>query len=202
MQFQRLTRTIKLFVILFLGYSIGGCASGPNIMSDHDPGAPFESYTTYNFMEGAGPDSSTYQSFFSTYVIEAVTIEMEKRGYTKSDNPDLLINFNANLQEKTKVRTTSAPPPMYGGYYGYRGGHYGAWGGYGYGTETHVSQYTEGTFNIDIIDNKTHQLVWEAVGVGRMTEKKLDNLEQTVREGVPNYFSLYPFQAGAPVTVE
>ena len=100
------------------------------------------------------------------------------------------------------MRTTSTPPPMYGGYYGYRGGYYGAWGGYGYGTETHVWQYTEGTFNIDIVDNKMHQLVWEAVGVGRITEKKLDNLEQTVREGVPSYFSLYPFQAGSPVTVE
>ncbi len=202
MQFRQLTRTIKLFVILFIGHSLGGCASGPSIMSDYDDSAPFESYTTYNFMENAGPDGSTYQSFFSTYVIDAVTVEMEKRGYTKSDNPDLLINFNAILQDKTKVTTSSAPPPMHGGYYGYRGGSYGAWGGYGYGTETHVSQYTEGTFNIDIVDNKTHQLIWEAVGVGRITEKKLDNLEQTVREGVPNYFSLYPFQAGAPVTVE
>ena len=33
----------------------------------------------------------------------------------------------------------------YGGYYGYRGGLYAPWGGYGYGTSTHVSQYTEGT---------------------------------------------------------
>ena len=84
MQFQQLTRTIKLFMILFLGYSMGGCTSGPKILSDYDPGAPFESYTTYNFMEGAGPDCSTYQSFFSIYVIEVVTIEMEKRGYCLS----------------------------------------------------------------------------------------------------------------------
>ena len=125
-------------------------------------------------MEGAGPDQGEYQSFFTKYVIEAITVEMESRGYTKSDDPDLLVNFNARLQDKTKVTTSSAPPPMYGGYYGYRGGYYGAWGGYGYGTETHVSQYTEGTFNIDIVDNKTRRLVWEAVGVGRVTEKKLD----------------------------
>jgi len=191
-------KTAQLIAILFTAYFIGGCASGPKIMSDYDQSAPFDSYNTYNFMEGAGPDNGDYQSFFSRYVVEAVTIEMENRGYTKSDAPDLLINFNANLQEKTKVRTTSAPPPMgmHGGYYGYRGGHYGAWGGYGYGTETHVSQYTEGTFNIDIVDNKTNRLVWEAVGIGRVSEKRLENLEETVKNGVPAYFAQYPFHAG------
>ena len=43
---------------------------------------------------------------------------------------------------------------MYGGGYGYRGGYYGvALMAHGVAmvmrTETHVSQYTEGTFNID-----------------------------------------------------
>ena len=202
MQFRQPARTVNLIILLFVGYVMGGCASGPSIMSDYDHSAPFDTYSTYNFMEGAGPDNDNYQSFFSRYVVEAITIEMEKRGYTKSDDPDLLVNFNANLQDKTKVTTTSAPPPMYGGYYGYRGGSYGAWGGYGYGTETHVSQYTEGTFNIDIVDNRTHQLIWEAVGVGRVTEKKLEDLEEVVKTGVPKYFSLYPFQAGVASSVE
>ena len=200
MQFQQPARTAKLIVLLFIGYAMGGCASGPNIISDYDRSAAFESYSTYNIMEGAGPDQGEYQSFFTKYVIEAITVEMESRGYTKSDDPDLLVNFNARLQDKTKVTTSSAPPPMYGGYYGYRGGYYGAWGGYGYGTETHVSQYTEGTFNIDIVDNKTHRLIWAAVGVGRGTEKKLENLEEVVKTAVPKYFSLYPSTAGVART--
>jgi len=41
------------------------------------------------------------------------------------------------------------------------------------------------TYNIDIIDARKKQLIWEAVGVGRVTEKTLKNLEQSVREGVP-----------------
>jgi len=206
MQFQQRPRIAISLVLLVMSYTMAGCASGPKILVDYDHNAPFDSYKTYNFMEGAGPNQDNYQSFFSKYVIEAVTIEMESRGYTKSDNPDLLINFNARLEDKTKVTTTSAPPPMMygGGYYGYRGGAYGAWGGYGYGTETHVSQYTEGTFNIDIVDSKRHQLVWEAVGIGRVSEKKLENLEETVKTGVPKYFSGYPFRAGEanPVTAE
>jgi hypothetical protein len=147
-------------------------------------------------MEHATRDN--YESFFSKYVTTAITIEMDNRGYTMSDDPDLLINFNAILQDKTKVTTQSAPPPMYGGYYGYRGGYYGAWGSYGYGTETHVSQYTEGTFNIDIVDARRKQLVWEAVGIGRVTDTAFEELEQRVKQGVPNYFALFPFVAGDP----
>lgn len=199
MQSQRYLIIPFRLVLFLLVFSFAGCSSGPNILSDYDHDADFGSYTTYNFMEGAGPETASYQSFFSQYMIDAITIEMEKRGYTKSTNPDLLLNFNAILQDKTKVRTTSAPPPMmHGGYYGYRGASYGAWGGYGYGTETHVSQYTEGTFNIDIVDAKKHQLVWEAVGVGKVTEKALANLEEGVKNGVPKYFSLYPYRAGDP----
>ena len=203
MQSQQRPGIINFVVLVFVGYVLAGCSSGGNIISDYDHSAPFGTYKTYNFMEGAGPDTGTYQSFFSQYMIAAITIEMENRGYTKSDDPDLLVNFNAILQDKTKV-TTSPAPTMGGGYYGYRGaghGAYGAWGGYGYATETRVSQYTEGTFNIDLIDARKHQLVWEAVGVGRVTEKKLENLEEGVMNGVPKFFSLYPYRAGDPVPV-
>jgi hypothetical protein len=183
---------------MLLAFSIAGCASGPDIRSDYDRTANFGAYNTYNFVDGAGPDYGEYQSLFTKFVIEAVTLEMEKRGYAKSNNPDLLVNFGARLDDKIDVRTTSAP--MTGGYYGYRGGAYGygAWGGYGYATETHVSEYTEGTFNIDVIDAKRHQLVWEAVGIGRVSDKKRETLEETIRTGVPVYFSNYPFVAGNP----
>ena len=197
MHASRRTRIISQVFLLNVVLVVAGCSSGPNIRSDYDPGADFGAYKTYNFVAGAGPESDNYQSFFSQYMVTAITIEMEKRGYTKSDDPDLLVNFNAFLQDKTKITTSPSAQPM-GGYYGYRGSRYGAWGGYGYGTDTHVSQYTEGTFNIDLVDARKHQLVWEAVGVGRVSEKALANLEEGVRNGVPNFFARYPFRAGDP----
>ena len=190
-------RLTNLIVILFTAYIASACSSGAKIIADHDKSAPFGSYKTWNFMENAGPDYEGYQSFFTTYMMTAIDIEMTKRGYEKSDNPDLLVNFNAVLQDKTKVSTS---PSTHSGYYGYRGAGYGygGWGGYGYGTETHVSQYTEGTFNIDLVDAKRHQLVWEAVGVGKVTEKVIENLEERVMTGVPKFFSMYPYVAGDP----
>jgi hypothetical protein len=201
MRTQAIRKFLNLAAILAIAAGASGCASDP-IRSDYDPTADFSQYNTYNFFADAGPEQTNYQSFFSQYMVAAITREMEIRGYTKSDNPDLLVNFNAILQEKTDVRTT--PAPMYGGYYGYRGGFYDPWMGYGYGTETHVSQYTEGTFNIDLVDARKKKLVWEAVGTGRISQKMLDELEERVNAGVPKFFAKYPFTAGSgvPVTPE
>ncbi len=184
--------TIASFLALLTAAS--GCSSGPDIRSSYDDASDFSQFKSYNFYADAGPETTSYQSMFSQSMVTAITLEMETRGYEKSNDPDLLVNFNARLQDKTKV--TTSPSMHTGGYYGYRGGHYGAWGGYGYGTDTHVSQYTEGTVNIDLVDAKNKRLVWEAVSVGRITEKKLENMQENVRNGVPEFFDFYPFVSG------
>ena len=192
-----LSGLLARFVLLAAAIALTGCASSGKLRSDYDRDADFGAYKTYDFMDHG--DDDEYQSLFHQYMVSAITIEMENRGYVKSANPDLLVNFNAIIQDKTKVSTRPAtPPPMYGGYYGYRGGFYDPWGGYGYGTETHVSQYTEGTFNIDLVDAKQKRLVWEAVGIGRITDSTFENLEERVMEGVPRFFAQYPFVAGDP----
>ena len=187
-------RAGRLVALVALMFVFSGCSSSGSLRSAYDDSADFSQYRTYNYVDGAGPNSDNYQSLFSQYMVQAIDKEMQARGYTKSDNPDLLVNFSANFEDKTKV--TTSPSMNTGGYYGYRRGYYDPWAGYGYGTDTHVSQYTEGTFNIDLIDPDTKRLVWEAVAVGRITEKKLANMRQGVEEGVPKFFELYPFVAG------
>ena len=193
----------RLLAIACVTLLASGCASAPDIRADYDRTADFSKYKTFNFYSDAGPEATEYQSFFSRYMVAAITNEMESRGYVMSDDPDLLVNFNAILQDKTDIRTTPAAPPM-GGYYGYRSGFYDPWGTYGYGTETHVSQYTEGTFNIDLVDARAKKLVWEAVGVGKVTDKALEELETRIPAGVAEFFNTYPFVAGSsiPATTE
>jgi len=198
-----LRRISSITAILFFAAGFAGCSSGAKIIGDYDHANDFGAYKTWDFIEDAGPDYDGYESLFSQYMVEAIEIEMDKRGYVKSPNPDIFLNFNAYVQDKTKVTQTQSMGYPAGGYYGYRGGYYGAWGGYGYGgTETRVSQYEEGTFNIDIIDAKKQQLVWEAVAVGKITDKVRENLRKTVMEGVPQFFALYPFVAGSSEPVE
>lgn len=189
--------TVSSLLVVSYALLMSGCSSTPQVDSAYDQSVDFSQYSSYNFYSDAGPDSANYKSLFTQYMIAAIEREMETRGYRKSDSPDLLINFNANFQDKTKVTTS----PSMGGYYGYRGGYYGGWGGYGMATETHVSQYTEGTFNIDLVDAAKKQLVWEAVLVGKIKDDSFENLEQKINNGVPRFFAKYPFIAGqaAPV---
>lgn len=186
-------------LLLLAALAITGCSSTPKIHSLYDDSADFGSFRTYNFFDNAGPRRGAYGTMFSNLMIVAITKEMESRGYTMSEDPDLLLNFNAVFQDKTKITTS----PAMGGYYGYRHGYYNSWGGYGYGyaTETRVSQYTQGTYNIDIVDARKMQLVWEAVSSSRLSDSDMDTLPERVKAGVPRAFTNYPFVAGNPVPV-
>ena len=149
---------LSIISIAMLALFLSACSSAPDIRSDYDRAADFSGYRTYNFIDGAGPDGQGYQSLFTKYMLSAITLEMENRGYTMSDTPDLLVNFNAFLQDKTKVTTT---PSSMGGYYGYRGGYYGPWGGYGYGTDTHVSAVHRGH-----LQHRSHRCEKKTAGLG------------------------------------
>jgi hypothetical protein len=193
-----MNRNSVQLLILFLVFAIvAGCASR-QVRSDYDPSVDFSQFQTYNFFEEAGPRDSDYKSFFSQYMIAAISREMDARGYTRSDEPDLLINFNGVLQEKTRVSTSTVPSMDigmgWGSYYGYRSGFYDPWFD-GYETRTHISEYTEGTFNIDLVDAKRKKLVWEVIGVSNVSQQDLADLEKSVNRGVAAYFAEYPFKA-------
>jgi hypothetical protein len=168
---------------------ITACSSGPKIYTNQDPTVDFGNYKTFGFQSQLGTDNDRYGSLASQYLKAATVREMEARGYKQSANPDMIVNFSVNTEEK--IRTTQSPTA--GGYYGYRG--YGAWGGYG-GTETRVTQYTEGTVNVDLVDARKSQLIWEGVIVGKVTDEVRENLAAVCNEVVTEIFASYPYVAG------
>lgn len=189
---SKITRAwLATIVMLF-----SGCASGPTIETDYDHTIDFSQYRTYGFFNPMGIENPDYSSIYGSIFRNAISREMESRGYAKSDNPDLLINVSGRLQQKTRVTTTS-DPYMAGGYYGYRRGSYGAWGGYGYGTTTHVSNYSEGTVNVDIVDRSAKRMVWEGVAVGRVRENRTsEQTRDAIHGAIREMFAAYPFRAG------
>jgi hypothetical protein len=186
----------RFVLITFVAVMLASCASGPKIESDYDHTIDFSKYRTYGFFNPMGIENRSYSSIYGSVFRDAIGKELESRGYVKSDNPDLMINVSGRLQDKTKVTTTS-DPYMGGGYYGYRRGRYGAWGGYGYGTTTHVSNYTEGTVNVDIVDRVEKRMVWEGVAVGRVkSDKTNEETRANIYAGIQEMFAGYPFRAG------
>ena len=191
---KKLFRIITVLVTITL---ITACASKPTIQSDYDHSVDFSQFTTYGYYSPLGVENPNYSSLLGQMFRDAIDAQMLPRGYVKSDNPDILINVSARLEDKTKVTTMSDPMMHGGGYYGYRGGMYDPWGGYGYGTSTHVSQYTEGTVNVDMVDIKQKRMVWEGIAIGRVDEKKKSGeLRENIMTGVAEMFAGYPFRAG------
>lgn len=181
--------------LVFSSLLLVACSSGPNIKADYDPTVDFSQYQTFNFYNPLGIENPNYSSILGQMFRETLTRQMELRGYTLSDNPDLMLNVSAILEDKTKVTTYN--DPYYGGYYGYRRGFYDPWAGYGYGTSTHVSQYTEGTVNVDMVDAAAKRMVWEGIAVGRVNEDRSNaEVRAAIEAGVQEMFANYPFRAG------
>ena len=190
-----MSKFFRVTVLLLTFALIAACSSNPTkIRSDYDHSVDFSQYKTYGYYSPMGIENPNYSSLLGQMLRDAIDAQMKQRGYVKSDNPDLLFNVSARLEDKTRV-TTMQNPGMYGGYYGYRGGMYDPWGGYGYGTSTHVSQYTEGTVNIDMVDPRLKRMLWEGVAIGRVNDKN-DNLREDIMTGVAEMFAGYPFRAG------
>lgn len=175
--------------------AIAGCASTPETHANYDSSTDFAQYRTFGFFDKLGTDEDTgYESLVTRQLKASTRRELEARGYMYSASaPDLLVNFNTSIQQQ--VRVHSAPMPFYGGYwggyYGYRYGYYGAWGGY----EPYVDNYEEGTLNIDIVDARRKQLVWEGVTVGRITNQVKRNRAAAIDAAVKDLFAQFPFRA-------
>jgi len=175
---------------------LSACSSGPDIRTDYDRSVDFTGFKTYGFFSPLGIEGPNYSTIYGSIFREAISREMENRGYRKAENPDLLINVSARLEDKTKVTTSTNPGYYGGGYYGYRRGFYDPWVGYGYGTTTHVSQYTEGTINVDVVDAKDKKLIFEGVSVGRLKDDRTnEEIREAINSGVATVFTGYPATA-------
>lgn len=186
-------KALKMLASGSLVTILAACASSPAIKSDYDHQADFSRYRTFGYMSLLGTDKAGYSTLLTERLKDATRGQMEMRGYVyDAANPDLLVNFNGKLQQKTQV--TEAPPPPMGPYYGYRSGFYGGWPGYGWGDT--VYQYTEGTLNIDLVDARRKQMVWEGVAVGEVQNPDTATSSQNIDKAVAGIFAKYPFRAG------
>jgi hypothetical protein len=182
-------------LVLLLSFCLlAACASTPKTFSNVAPGADFTQYRTFGFLSKLSTDEAGYESLTTNFLKVAVSQQLDLRGFEHSRDPDLNINFFINTEEKISSRSV----PTASGYYGYRNPYYGGMGGYGTGYETQVTQYTEGTLNIDVIDAKTNKLVWEGAVVGRITDEVIKNLEQSIDKAVAETFKNFPVQPPTP----
>jgi len=192
-------RSIAVLSLLIAFVLVAACASGPTIRSQQNPGKSLDSYQTFGFFSPLATDKAGYESVLTARLKDATRRNLQAKGFVYSEsNPDLLVNFFANFEDRQEIRTYAAPPPVHTGYYGYRTGYYGGWGGY-YGgmgaTEVQTVNYTTGTLTIDLVDPVEKVLVWQGQAEGRVKDKARQNPGPAIDAVVAEIIAAMPARA-------
>jgi len=176
---------------------LAGCAPSVKVRSDTDPDVNLGQYQTYGFFSQLGVEGDSYSNLVGRHFRDAISGQMEARGYSKSESPQLQVNVSIGAEEKIRVNTYQ-DPYLHGGYYGpYGYGYMGSPWGYPTTTRTSVSQYTEANVYIDLVDASEHKLVWQGVATFTLTDKMQEQLRETVYNTVDKVFEQYPVPAPA-----
>ncbi|MEO8237171.1 MAG: DUF4136 domain-containing protein [Flavobacterium sp.] len=173
-------KTFKLIPILLL-LILTSCST-VSVYSDYDKNVDFASYKTYAFFK-PGIDKVEISDLDKRRILHAIDTQMQAKGFTKSESPDILINIFTKSREQVNVNQFNA-----GWGYGWGWG----WNPYMmYGGQTSVSTSTEGTLYIDLIDAKKKEMIWQGEGIGTLT-KNVDKKDEKVNEFVAKILAQYP----------
>lgn len=147
---------MKGTLLFFMVFILASC--GAVVGVDYDEEIDFSQYTTYNFY----PDiDSGLSEFDNKRIIRFTDSLLQERGFVRSENPQLLINFYASevLRESRNAIGIGV-----GG--GGRNGGIGVSGGIPIGGRVINQQLT-----LDFIDAANDALVWQAVAEDELKEK-------------------------------
>ena len=178
--FRKFSITASLLIVTMLA----GCAAGPELRVNADPGADFAAMRSFGFMQELGTDGPGGQTMLSARLSAATTRELTARGLQfLSDSPDVLVNFFANVQSgmQTSDSRVFIMPVV----------NYGAWPGYRTSFAS-GERINEGTLGIHIVDRRSNRLVWEGIASERVTEAMLDNPDETINRLVEQIFAEFP----------
>jgi hypothetical protein len=167
---------------------LSACQTRPQIRTQSAPELNALQYQTFGFIDHPNTDNANYTTLTTRYLKDAVTREMVARGYTQSDKPDLVINFQVGSKDKVE----STPGPAVGVGYGRWGWRNWGWG-VGYGGSD-VRTVTEGSLTIDVVDQQKKELVWSGTAQGRLTQKAMNHPQPAIDDAVTAIFAKYPKQ--------
>jgi hypothetical protein len=172
----------KTFFFTFIVLILISCSTSIKVQTDYTEGTNYEKYKTYKIVE-VEADKTGINEITLTRVINAVKREMESKGFSKSNNPDLEVHLIGLVANKVDT-------DVYTDYYGR--GYYRRSFGYGIpSTRVDVTEYKEGTLIIDLVDAEKGQLVWQGIGTARMNEDPKGRAER-VNKAVMQILREYP----------
>lgn len=175
MKFFKITAVLLLLTVGFTS------CNTVKVASDYDQKVDFNQYKSFAFFK-PGIDKADISDLDKKRILRAIEAEMIAKGFTKSDEPDLLVSIFTKTKENINIYQDR--------YYGYGYG----WGWYpwywGAGPNT-VSTTSEGTLYIDLIDSNDKELVWQGMGTAALA-KEVNKKQERINEIVEKILEKYP----------
>ncbi|MDR2205520.1 MAG: DUF4136 domain-containing protein [Flavobacteriaceae bacterium] len=175
---------MKKYLLLTATFIVLGLTScSPfQVRSDYADTANFNDYKTYKLRI----DDLKLNDIDKDRVLNEISKQLQTKGLTSGENPDLIVNIKANHKKITDIES-SRPYGMWG------------WGGpFGWGigmNRTWTSNYNEGALIIDLVDAKTQKLVWQGIGSGISVDSPKSKQKQ-IPEIIAEIMANYPPQKG------
>jgi hypothetical protein len=176
----------KLIPIVLLALVITSCSS-IKVAADYDKEANFDAYKTFAFFK-TGIDKAEISDLDKRRILRAIENELIAQGYTKSENPDLLVSIFTKSEQRVDVYNNS---------WGVGGWGWGGFGpGWGWGwngwNQPSVSTRTQGVLFVDLIDANKKELVWQGMGSGVLSQRSIEKKEEKIKEFVSKIMEKYP----------
>src|SRR5215203_4405452 len=160
------------------------------------PGTDFSKYKTYKWVK---IESAQYPTqLVDEQIMRSIDNQLSLKGLSKvTENPDLLVVYQAAVNQEKQWNAYSTGD---GGYWGYGG--WGGWGGYGGGmsstTTTMTSQTINiGTLNLDLYDTSLKKQVWRGEATKTLgNPKKPEKLQKNIDKAMAKLLKNYPPPAG------
>jgi hypothetical protein len=166
-------RLIQLMGMAIIATTLSACSSGPTVRSE------------------LATDRAGYTTLVTQHFKDAISAELTARGYKyNKSSPQLLVNFNSNVANRSETRSIPTTSYHYG-YYHYRRGI--VYAGFPvYSTDVSTVHYKVGTVNIDLIDADKRQLVWEGIAEGTLKQLDLEQPREAAARTVAQIFEQFP----------
>jgi len=171
---------MKNIFLLLITLILSSCSS-IKVFSDYDRNIDFSNYETFAYFKPE-IDKVDISDLDKRRILMALDSEMNLKGLSKSETPDLLIGFTTKAKEQIYVNTGN----NFGWGWGW-GFNPWFWGNGGYNS---VSTRTEGTLYVNIIDAATKQLIWQGKGRGGINEfmkNRDERISLFIHEIIENY---------------
>ncbi len=178
----------RLLVLMAFALLVACAAGGAKVRSDTNPDTELSQYRTFAFFSPLATDRGGSETALSKRLKQATRRNLEAKGYVYSESePDMLVNFYANLEPSQVVHSTASAPVGYG-YYNYRAGYYNGWAS----IHSSVENYREGTLTIDLVDPGKKVVAWQGQAEGEIDPMASKTPGQRVDEVVAAIIARLP----------